>query len=201
MSVPPDRLRDKRPAYYPIYKRDFALFAKIPAKQRPYAIAAYNVICYHANNQTDTAFPSYNTIAELSGMSRRMAMEAVRLLAEVGMLTVMARHKEGTNEPTSNLYTLIAAEVVHDVHQVVQDSDHLVHSVHHPPGEVVHTVHPNKHIKIEQDEDNEMWIQLKMMGIPDRPSYIRLVGRGLFDDPIQTVEFARRKLAEKQRRA
>ncbi len=146
----PDRLRDKRPAYYAIYKRDFALFAKTPAKQRPYAIAAYNVIGYHANNQTDTAFPSYNTIAELSGMSRRMAMEAVRLLAEV-----------------------------------------------------VHDVHPNKNSKKEdeQGEDNEMWVQLKMMGIPDRPSYIRLIGRTPYDDPAATLEFARRKLAEKQRGA
>lgn len=46
-----------------------------------------------------------------------------------------------------------------------------------------------------------MWQQLALLGIPDRPSYIRLVGRAPFDDPIQTVEFARRKLAEKKRRA
>lgn len=47
----------------------------------------------------------------------------------------------------------------------------------------------------------EMWTQLRLLGIPDRPTYIRLVGRSPFDDPIQTVEFARRKLAEKKRRA
>jgi len=48
-------------------------------------------------------------------------------------------------------------------------------------------------------KDKEMWRQLALLGIPDRPSYIRLVRRGLFDDPIQTVEFARRKLAEKRK--
>jgi hypothetical protein len=46
-----------------------------------------------------------------------------------------------------------------------------------------------------------MWTQLRLLGIPDRPTYIRLVGRSPFDDPIQTVEFARRKLAEKKRGA
>jgi len=56
-------------------------------------------------------------------------------------------------------------------------------------------------VNTQEITQEEMWTQLRLLGIPDRPTYIRLVGRSPFDDPIQTVEFARRKLAEKKRRA
>ncbi len=43
--------------------------------------------------------------------------------------------------------------------------------------------------------------QLALLGITDRPSSIWLIGLAPYDDPAATLEFARRKLAEKKRRA
>lgn len=40
--------------------------------------------------------------------------------------------------------------------------------------------------------------QRALLGIPDRPSSIRLIGRAPYDDPTATIELARRKLAEKR---
>jgi hypothetical protein len=53
----------------------------------------------------------------------------------------------------------------------------------------------------KREAEREMWEQLKLLGIPDRPTFIRLIGRGPFDDPVATLELARAKIAEKKRKA
>jgi hypothetical protein len=63
---------------------------------------------------------------------------------------------------------------------------------------------PSSNHEITQEtttRDEELWQQLRLLGIPDRPTYIRIVGRGPFDDPVATLELARAKLAEKKRQA
>lgn len=60
--------------------------------------------------------------------------------------------------------------------------------------------HSNQEINQEIIQE-EMWTQMCLLGIPDKPTYITLVGRGPFNDPIITIEYARRNLAEKKRRA
>jgi hypothetical protein len=60
--------------------------------------------------------------------------------------------------------------------------------------------HSNQEITQEITQEM-MWTQLRLLGIPDKQAYITIVGRGPFNDPIITIEYARRKLAEKQRRA
>lgn len=59
----------------------------------------------------------------------------------------------------------------------------------------------NQETTQETTTRDEMWQQLALLGIPDRRSYIRLIGRAPYDDPAATLEFARRQLAEKKRRA
>jgi hypothetical protein len=54
---------------------------------------------------------------------------------------------------------------------------------------------------LKREQEREMWEQLKLLGIPDRPTYLRVVGRAPYDDPAATLELARRRLAEKQRQA
>jgi hypothetical protein len=43
-------------------------------------------------------------------------------------------------------------------------------------------------------ESAAMWEALGKLGIPNVAAYIRTTGRGPFNDPLTTVEFARRKL-------
>ncbi len=71
-------------------------------------------------------------------------------------------------------------------------------------------LHSLKQLKTDQIKDmkledapptisqEEMWTQLRLLGIPDRPAYLRIVGRAPYDDPTATIELARRKLAEKR---
>ncbi len=66
----------------------------------PYGIAVYNVLALHADAITQTCWPSYETIAELAGMSRRQAMTAIGQLA---IRRIIHIGKKGR----SNLYTLL----------------------------------------------------------------------------------------------
>ena len=67
-------------------------------------------------------WPSYATIAERCGISRRSAVSAVQALVDAGLVAVTERRREGTNERTSNLYLILgcsapaAPPVVQDVH-------------------------------------------------------------------------------------
>ncbi len=109
-SVPTDGLRDKRPAFYSIYKADFVRFTAIPARQRAFAIAAYNAIAFHMNGDTEVAFPSYATIAAHTGMSRPLTIRSIEALVEAGLLVKQLRRDDNRN--TSNLYSFASAVVV-----------------------------------------------------------------------------------------
>lgn len=85
----------------------------------------YCIVRSFANSQTDTAFPSYATIADLGSMSRRQAIKCVTKLLEMGLLSKEAQFKVKKDEEgkmkvrhTSNKYTIHTPEVVNTVHQV-----------------------------------------------------------------------------------
>ena len=62
----------------------------------------YTVICYYADKEENTCFPSFNTIADKAGCSRRKAIDAVNNLVEYGYI-----EKEKREDNRSNLYTIV----------------------------------------------------------------------------------------------
>jgi hypothetical protein len=75
-----------------------------------YGIAVYNVIAMHANSDTQAAYPSYNTIADMIGCSRNKVIDTIKQLKELGMLAVSVRFTED-GDRDSNLLTLLNKDV------------------------------------------------------------------------------------------
>jgi predicted transcriptional regulator len=128
-SVPTPRLRDKRPQYLRVFDPEYHHFGTIPKNVRAYAMAVYICIAHHANGRTDTAFPSYATICNHTGLSRPTAAKAVEALMVAGLIDVQTRVNKG--ERIANLYTLLSV-VVNDVDNqdvVVKETDNLLNVV------------------------------------------------------------------------
>jgi len=67
----------------------------------------YAVIVRHVNYQTNVAFPSHNTLARKSGMSRRSVIRYIQRLEELGLIRRTKRWRENTKEHTSNHYEIV----------------------------------------------------------------------------------------------
>lgn len=99
-----DRLVDRRePGFYIV---DNEIIEDFGAKLGVYGIAVYNVLLKFSNASGENAFPSYQTIADLLGISRPKAIEGVKLLLECGLIEKTAR-KSSSGDPTTNIYTLL----------------------------------------------------------------------------------------------
>ncbi len=75
------------------------------AKLGPIAWSVYTLLIEMAGNDGN-CWPSYATIAERCGISRRSAVSAVRALVDAGLVAVTERRRKGTNERTSNFYLI-----------------------------------------------------------------------------------------------
>ena len=63
----------------------------------PHAIAVYVALALHADADTRVCWPSYQTLADLTGMSRYQAIRCVRLLERHRFIRVARRRKCGAN--------------------------------------------------------------------------------------------------------
>jgi len=68
------------------------------------AIHLYSCLMYYANNDTRQCYPSYETLCELSGMSRSSVARYLQLLLDMGAIVWRQRAYKGFN--TSNMYFL-----------------------------------------------------------------------------------------------
>lgn len=93
----------------------------------------YIVLARHVNSSTGTCFPSYPTIAAKAGISERKAISTVKSLIKKSLLLKEVRKETGKNSNATNIYTILSAKVVHDMHQG---------GAQYAPG-VVHDMHPN----------------------------------------------------------
>lgn len=104
-----DRLVDHRePGFYVIDNEIIDVFG---TKLGVYGISVYNVLVRFANAGGENAFPSYQTIADLLGISRPKVIDQVKLLLEYGLVKKTAR-KSASGDPTTNVYTLLNAKKV-----------------------------------------------------------------------------------------
>lgn len=100
-----DRRGDNR------YFIDNAFLKNWGAKLGPHCIAVYNVLVMHANADTQKAWPSFQTIADLTGMSRRQVMREIEKLEDnhiIAIKEVSELHREsGKKVYSSNIFTLL----------------------------------------------------------------------------------------------
>ncbi len=65
----------------------------------------YSCLCYFKNYESGQCFPSYDTLATLTGLCRRVVIKIIKILEEKGFIIKEARIGKN-NENLSNLYTL-----------------------------------------------------------------------------------------------
>ncbi len=86
---------------------DNELIDELGPELGPYGLAIYMALCKHADNNDQTCYPSYATLARETGMSRRQTMRAIRKIEGLGLITIEPRTTEA-GDPTSNLFRLLA---------------------------------------------------------------------------------------------
>lgn len=115
-----------------------------------YEKMVYMVLRSYANGQDDTAFPSYNTIAQKGSMSKRKAIDCVKRLEELGLIKKEERLTASKNRKvsqTSNLYTIYRpSDLVHSMHEgSAQHARGVVHNMHE--GSAQHAPKKNQYKK------------------------------------------------------
>lgn len=73
----------------------------------PYAIAVYNALALHADADEQSGYPSYATIAKLTGMSRQQAIREVAKLEEYHIIQKEPRYDDD-GSLSSNDYVLLS---------------------------------------------------------------------------------------------
>lgn len=76
-----------------------------------YQLVVYMYLC-RCGNHGGTAFPSYKTIAEKCGISKRKAIDTVKELEVIGLLTKTTRPKDN-NDNLSNIYEVNTPSAPH----------------------------------------------------------------------------------------
>lgn len=152
------RVRDKRGGDR-YFIDNFFIRAGYGASVGPFGIAAYNALCVAANADTQECWPSYQTIASQTGMSRRQAIESIATLIDLQIV------ESERNPYTSNTYTLAHKDhwkalegSAQDALPSAQGALGVVEGSAQGALVVVHEVHRNKtnlnKTQIEQDEMN-----------------------------------------------
>ena len=93
----------------------------------PYGVLVYIALTRYAHVETQMCFPSYKTIADKLGISRRMVIYAIKKLVAAGLIKV-ERRRSGSNDSYSNIYTLF--DVSEQKGGVVNNMHHLVNNMH-----------------------------------------------------------------------
>jgi len=112
MSAGSFQIRDARPGFLRV---DNDLYDRYGAELGPYGLAVYMALCRYANVASE-CWPSYATIAQGTGMSRRKVIYEIRKLEDLGVIEVQR------NRDTSNVFVLLdtgaqrAPQGVHGVH-------------------------------------------------------------------------------------
>jgi len=75
-----------------------------------YCTSVYISLCRHANNKTQTCFPSMKLIAEENGMSTKTVERATKTLEEWNIISITRSKKEDGTQ-ANNIYTLTSKSV------------------------------------------------------------------------------------------
>lgn len=123
---------------HPFYVLDNDLIGIYGPKIGVYGIAVYNVLAYYANKK-DMAWPSYQTIADHLGMSRRKVITAIDSLVACGLVKKDSRYTP-SGDKTSNNYILVSIHgegskhgALGSAHNALPSAPHTPHSEHGAP--------------------------------------------------------------------
>lgn len=87
------------------YKVDNALLLEYGSIIGVYGIAVYSVLAMHANQENE-AYPSYQTIADMIGCSRRKVIQTMELLESLNIIRGEGRF-DTKGSPMSNVWVLV----------------------------------------------------------------------------------------------
>lgn len=99
-----DIIRDERRRNFYVIDND--IIDKYGEKIGVYGIAMYSLIARYANQNGESAFPSYRTITRKLCISRPKAIETINLLVSLNLITKEKRY-DSAGDSTSNLYALV----------------------------------------------------------------------------------------------
>ncbi len=150
----------------------FALAWQISFPGKPAKKLVLLSLADSTNAAHDYTWPSYDTIAERCGISRRAVINAVNELEAEGIVTREARYKPGSRLRTSNAFRLNIsvlrqlADVNAEAFCAAEDGQLVVNTLHHsgeyvaPCGEhsslpMVNTVHPYGEHSSPKPEENQ----------------------------------------------
>ncbi len=116
-------VRDRRPGYLRVYND---LYDRFGAQLGPYGLAVYVALCRYSNQDSE-CWPSYNTIAKGTGMSRRKVIYEIQKMERLFIIELER------NQHTSNVFILLDT------------------SAHHAPPPSAHHTPPSAHHEPKQD--------------------------------------------------
>jgi len=100
----------QKPGWYWISREILTVYGK---RLKAPGIAVYNVLASHANQKTQTCFPSQRLIAEMLGISRITVNRKIRQLRELGLLNVKKMKSHC-------LYSLLGPGVSDKIHPCIK---------------------------------------------------------------------------------
>ena len=77
-----------------------AMKLELPCTQK----MVYLALCDYANKDTGQCYPSYRSIAGKAGVSKRTAIDTVKILIEIGLIKRKLQSVDGRS--TSNIYKI-----------------------------------------------------------------------------------------------
>jgi hypothetical protein len=116
-----------------------------------YAYAVYSAIKMHLNQATGACFPSYATIARMTGMNRSTVIACVKKLTALKLVSPLWRYKEDGSH-ASNQYNFQAPQAS----EKIEKSTHTAQgSRPEPPPLVAQDDHPSRPEPPEQSPPNK----------------------------------------------
>lgn len=94
---------ERRPGWHWAYHETID---KYGSKLGPHGLAIYYALCRHANENRE-CWPSYQTLAHETGMSRRQAIREVGRLLAMGFIGKVSRFEDKYGDQDTNLYVLL----------------------------------------------------------------------------------------------
>lgn len=165
-----DTLHDQRePGFFIVDNEVLDLFGP---QIGVYGFAVYCVLAKYANKKGEGAFPSYQAIADMVGMSRPKAFDGVKLLVKCGLVVKTPRFSE-TGDQTTNAYTLVnvkalAAGSKPDLPPPSKRGlPPPVNVVYHPSKPRLHDQDPINKTQLDQDKSKR---EDARRSVPDAPA-------------------------------
>ena len=120
-----------------------------------YQKVIYCILCAYASNADKRCYPSYSTIAEKAGCSRKKAIDTIAELIKLNLITKQKQFN-GKGENTSNIYNIRTQPQKGDVRDISPDKSDTLPDVHRTPPSIPDTpkLYPKNYNQINYMYEN-----------------------------------------------